>query len=125
MKVVRKHQAQIENQQTHIDELLKQNGHLINKIGTNTNTNTGGATSGGSGNTHFGRYLGNRNTNDNGNCNTNSNDAGSDAGAGTNNRTENLPKCVVFPLSFHVTADFWELDKNKDRGHDNWTSLLQ
>ena len=45
LKVVRKHQEKIDKQQTHIDELLKQNGQLINKIGTNTNT--GGATSAG------------------------------------------------------------------------------
>ena len=45
LKVVRKHQEQIDKQQTQIDELRKQNGQLINKLGTNTNT--GGATSAG------------------------------------------------------------------------------
>ena len=43
LKVFRKQKDQIDKQQTQIDELLKHNGHLINKIGTNTNT--GGATS--------------------------------------------------------------------------------
>ena len=38
LKVVRKQQAQIDKQKTYIDELLKQNGQLINKIGNNTNT---------------------------------------------------------------------------------------
>ena len=38
LKVIRKQQSQIYKQQTHIDELLKQNGQLINKIGKNTNT---------------------------------------------------------------------------------------
>ena len=46
LKVVRKQQAQIYKNQTQIDELLKQNDQLINKIGTTNNTNTGGATSG-------------------------------------------------------------------------------
>ena len=73
LKVVKKQQSQIDKQQTKIDELLKQNGKLINKTGTTTNTNTGGATSGGAENAHRGRYLGNRNTNSNGNCNTSSN----------------------------------------------------
>ena len=89
MKVVRKQQAQIDKQKAQIDELLKQNVQIINKIGTTTNTNTGGATSGGAKNTHRVRYSGNRNTNGNGNCNTNSNDTRSDAGDGTNNRPDN------------------------------------
>ena len=38
LKVVRKQQYHIDKQHTHIDELLKQNGQLINKIGNNTNT---------------------------------------------------------------------------------------
>ena len=54
LKVIRKHQAQIDKQQTHIDELLKQNGQLINKIGNNANT--GGPTSAGEENTHRSRY---------------------------------------------------------------------
>ena len=45
LKVVRKQQAHINKHQTQIDELLNQNGQLINKIGTNTNT--GGSTSAG------------------------------------------------------------------------------
>ena len=75
MKVFRKQQDQIHKQQTHIDELLKQNGQLINKIGTNTNT--GGATSGGAKKNHRGRYLGNGNTNGNGNGNRNTASNGS------------------------------------------------
>ena len=38
LRVLRKHQEHIYKNQTHIDELLKQNGQLINKLGTNTNT---------------------------------------------------------------------------------------
>ena len=125
LRVVRKQQTQIDKQQTHIDEMMKHNGHLTNKMGTNTNNNTGGATNGGSGNTHRGRYRGNRNTNGNGNRDTNSNDTGSDAGAGTNNRNDNRPKCAVCPLRLYVTADCRELDKNKDKRHDNWASLLE
>ena len=45
LKVVRKQQAQIDKQQTQINELLKHNGQIINKIGNNTNT--GGPTSAG------------------------------------------------------------------------------
>ena len=45
LKVIRKQQAYIDKQKTNIDELLKQNGQIINKIGTNTNT--GGQTSAG------------------------------------------------------------------------------
>ena len=59
--------------------------------------------------------VGNRNTNGNGNRNTNRNNTGSDAGDGTNNRTGNLPKCAICPLCLHVTADCWELDKNKKK----------
>ena len=103
LKVVRKQQAQIYKQQTQIDELLKQNGHIIKTIGINTNT--GGATSAGAENTHRGRYRGNRNNN--GNRNTNNNDTGSDAVEATNNRTNNRPKCDVSPLSSHATADCW------------------
>ena len=117
LKVVRKQQAQLDKQQTHIDSLLKQNGHLINKIGTNTNT--GGATSAGAENTHRGRYRGNRNKNGNGNRNTNSNDTVSDAVYATNNRTNNLPKCAVFPLHLYTTAHCWELSKNKSKRPDN------
>ena len=95
LKVVRKQQAQIDKHKTQIDELLKQNGQLISKIGTTTNTKTGGGTGEGAGNGNRGRNQGNgnRNTNGNGNHNTNSNNTGSDAGAGTNNRPYNLPKC--------------------------------
>ena len=82
LKVVRKHQAQIDKHNTHIYELLKQNGQLINKIGTNTNT--GGPTSAGAENTHRGRYRGNRNNT--GNRNTNNNETGSDTVAATSNR---------------------------------------
>ena len=90
LKVVRKQQAQIDKQKTHIDEMLKQKGHLIKKVGTNTNT--GGATSAEVENIHFGRYHGNRNSNSNGNRNTIRNDTGSDDVADTNNRTNNCPK---------------------------------
>ena len=121
LKVVRKHQAQTCKQQTHIDELLKQNSQLINKIGTSTDT--GGTTSAGTENTHRGRYLGNRNNK--GNHNTNNNDTGSDAVAATNNRTNNIHKCAVFPLCLHTTADCWELDKNKSKRPDNWSTLLE
>ena len=38
LKVVRKQQAHIDKHQTQIDELLKQNGQLINNIGNNTKT---------------------------------------------------------------------------------------
>ena len=124
MEVVRKQQAQIDKQQMQIDGLLKQNGQLVNKIGTTTNTITGGATSGETEDTHCGRYCGNRNTNDNNNGNTNNNDTGSGAGAGTNNRTNNCPKCAVCPLRSYITADCWEFEKNKNKRHDNWTSLL-
>ena len=81
MKVIRKQQAQIDKQKTHIDELLKQNGQLINKIGTNTNT--GGPTNARAENTHRGRYRGNLNNTDN--CNTNNNDTGSGTAADTRN----------------------------------------
>ena len=53
LKVVRKKQSQINKQKTKIEELLKQNNQLINKLGTNTNT--GGATSAEAENTHCGR----------------------------------------------------------------------
>ena len=109
LNVVRKQQAQTCKQQTQIDELLKQNSQLINKIGTSTDT--GGTTSAGKENTHRVRYRGNRNNN--GNRNTNNNDTGSDAVASTNNRTNNIHKCAVSPLCLHKTADFSELDKKK------------
>ena len=121
LKVVRKQQAQIDKQQTQIDELLKQNGQLINKIGNNTNT--GGPTSAGAENAHRGTYLGNqKNT---GNRNTNSNETGPETAAATRNRTKNRPKCAVFPLPSHATADWWEFDKNKSKRPDNWSTLLK
>ena len=49
-------------------------------------------------NAHRSRYLGNRNIDGDGNNNTNSNDTVSDAMDGNNNRTNNLPKCAVFPF---------------------------
>ena len=104
-----------------IDELLKQNGQLINKIGNNTNT--GGPTSAGAENAHRGRYRGNRNNT--GNRNTNSNETGPDTEAATSKKTKNRPKCAFCPLRSHVTADFWELDKNKSKRPDNWSTLLE
>ena len=104
LKVVRKQQAQIDKKKTQIDELLKQNGQLISKVGTTTNNNTGGRTSGRAGNGNHGRNRGN------GNLNTNGNNMGSDAGAGTNNIPYNCLKCAVFPFCLHSTPDFWELD---------------
>ena len=120
-KVIRKNQAQIDKENTNIDELLKHNGQLINKIGTNTNT--GGSTRTGAENTHLSRYRGNRNNT--GNLNTNNNDTGSDTVAATSSRTNNCPKCAVCPLRLHATADFWELDKNKSKIPDNWSTLLE
>ena len=121
LNVVRKQKAHIDKQQTQIDELLKQNGQLINKIGINTNT--GGSTSAGAENTHRGRYAGNRNNT--GNCNTNNNDMGSKTVAATSKRTNNRPNCAVFPLRSHATADYWESDKNKNKIPDNWSTLLE
>ena len=69
LKVVRKQQENIDKKQTQIDELLKQNGQLINKIGNNTNT--GGPTSAGAENSHRGRYRGNPNNTSNRNTNSN------------------------------------------------------
>ena len=74
-------------------------------------------------NNHRDRYRGNRNNN--GNRNTNNNDTGSDAVADTINRTNNRPKCSVCPLRSHATADCWELDKNKSKKPDNWSTLLK
>ena len=121
MKVVRKQQAHIDKHQTQIDELLKQNGQPINKVGTNTKI--GGSTSAGAENTHRGRYRGNLNNTDN--CNTNNNDTGSETVAATRNRTNNRPKFAVCPLHLHAMADFWELDKNKSKIPDNWSTLLE
>ena len=101
--------------------MLKQNGQLINKIGTNTNT--GGPTSAGAENTHLGRYRGNRNNT--GNRNTNNNETGSNTTADTRNRTNNHPKCAVSPLRSHATDDCWELDKNKSKRPDNWSTSLE
>ena len=101
LKVVRKQQAQIDKQQTKIDDLLNHNGQLISKIGTTTNNNTGGGTGGGAGNGNHGRNRGN------GNCNTNGNNTGYDAGAGTNNGPDNRLKYDVLTLRSHATADCW------------------
>ena len=101
--------------------MMNQNGQLINNIGTNTNA--GGSTSAGADNTHRGRYIGNRNNT--GNRNTNNNDTGSKTVADTSNRTNNSPKCAVCPLRSNATADCWELDKNKSKRPDNWSTLLE
>ena len=121
LKAVRKQQAKIYKQQTQIEEILKHNGQLINELGTHTNT--GGATSAEAENTHRGRYQ--RKRNNTGNRNTNNNNTGLSAVATSNNRTNNSPKCNVCPLRLHATADFWELDKNKSKRHDNWSTLLK
>ena len=121
LRVVRKQQSQIDKHQTQIEKLLKQNGQLINKIVNNTST--GGPTNAGAENTHRGRYLGNRNNS--GNSNTNSNETRLDTGASTITITKNCPKCAVFPLFSQVTAGCWELDKNKSKIPDNWSTLLE
>ena len=121
LKVVRKQQAKIDKQKTQIDELLKEIGQPINKI--DNNTNTGGPTSAGAENAHRGRYRGNHNNT--GNCNTNSNETGQDTAAATSNRTNNRPKSAVSPLRSQATADCWELDKNKSKRPDNWSTLLE
>ena len=121
LKVARKQQAKIDKHQTQIDELLKQNGQLIKNIGNNTNT--GGPTSAGAENAHRGRYQGNRNNT--GNHNTNRNETGPDNAAATINITNNCPKCAFCSIRSHVTADCWELDKNKSKRPDNWSTLLE
>ena len=121
LKVIRKHQSQIDKQQTQIDELLKQNGQLINNIGNNTNT--GGPTSAGAENAHRGRYQGNRNNT--GNRNTNRNETVPDTAAAISNRTNNRPKFAVCPLRSHATANYWELDKKNSKRPDNWSTLLE
>ena len=94
LKVVRKQQAQIDKHQTHIDELLKQKGQLINNIGNNTNT--GGQTSAGAKNAHRGRYRGNRNNS--GNCNINRNETRPDTAAATINRKTISPSAPIVPF---------------------------
>ena len=49
---------------------------------------------------------------------------GPDIAADTSKRTNNRPKCAVCPLCSHATADCWELDKNKIKQPDNWSTLL-